>query len=559
MKNRIRLRPSEFTAGDPPPSLAIPISELAALAFLLLIEFWIFSGAFNKFFTHDSLFYMTHVPHNWDEFKPYLLAPSDEKSYRPLNLGFIALFRPFLGVNPHPYHWIPIVFHLLNTLLLFILARRLLPGPAAALAATAFWGLHAVAGWITYDITYLSDFLLAFLLLLSLLLALEGYKRKSRLWITASVIVFVLSLLTKEAATTFPLAFWIALALADLQTSHEPAGAKRIWKSFRKAIPLTSVYLIIAVAFACLFFHWLQLGLIYAQGSRAAYNINPLAGVLSKAKYLYWALNLPDALSIPHAERYHALAVRLMGGLLLIWALDILRRRGRLTAVELAGVVWFAGLNVPALLLSSRLAKWYLYIPLVGLALAFGMLAEHLQRLAPAGLRLIAGLVVPVLLAVPVFLSSAVQTRSYVAASDSSYQSDLLQSVLADFQEKHPSLPAEATLYFLPAFEEGISDLLSAPPIDRGQLFAMYYPRSRVQAFFANRGARLPGDIGRRSDVFVLQYLGGTLYDVTGHFKSTDRMTLYVLPTFEGKVAPLFKKEPAGKSALSNPRAALAR
>ncbi len=544
------MRAPDSIQQDQLPSAANSLFELAALAVLLLIELWIFSGAFDKFFTHDSLFYMTHVPHGWNEFTPYLLAPSDEKSYRPLNLGFMALFRPFLGTDPHPYHWIPVIFHLLNTALFFLLARRLLPGPCSALAAAAFWGLHAVAGWITYDLTYLSDFLLGFLLLVSLLLASEGYKRKSRSWLTASVTVFVLSLLTKEAATTFPLAFWIVLALTDLRTSREPAGERRVWKAFRRAIPLTSVYLIIAAGFACLFFYWFRMGMIYAQGSGAAYNVNPLAGMLAKAKYIYWAFNLPDALSIPAGGRYRALAVRLMAGLLLIWAIDILRRRGRMSAVEWTGIVWFAGLNVPALLLSSRLAKWYLYLPLLGLALAFGMLADHLQALAPARFRRIAVLAIPALLAVPVAFSSMVQTRSYVAASDSSYQSDLLQSVLADFREEHPSLPPQATLYFLPAFEEGVSDLLSIPPIDRGQLFAMYYPDSRIKALFAHRGARLPEDFARRSDLFIFQYLGGRLYDVTSYFKSTGRMTLFVLPTFEGKVPPIFRKDPAGGRAL---------
>jgi hypothetical protein len=50
--------------------------------------------------------------------------------------------------------------------------------------------------------------------------------------------------------------------------------------------------------------------------------------------------------------------------------------------------------------------------------------------------------------------------------------------------------------------------------------------------------------------VIVLQYLGGKLYDVTRYFKTTGKMTLYLLPTFEGEIAPLLKKEPAGGSRL---------
>jgi len=130
------------------------------------------------------------------------------------------------------------------------------------------------------------------------------------------------------------------------------------------------------------------------------------------------------------------------------------------------------------------------------------------------------------------------------------YQSDFLQSCLTDFQQAHPTLPPRATLFFLPAFEEGVSALLSAPPIDHGELFGLYYPGTRIQALFAHTGARLPGNFGNRSDVYVLQYLNGQLYDVTRFFKSTGRMTLYLLPTHEGKGPPLLKKKPAGGSKL---------
>lgn len=522
------------------------LADRAILVLILIVELWIFTGSFHKYFTHDSLFYLTNVPHSWEQFRQYLFTPSAEKSYRPLNLGLVALLHPFLGLDPRPYHWIPVIFHLLNTALFFSLARRVLASPTAGLAAAAFWGLHSVAGWITYDITYLSDFLLAFLLLVSLLCVLEGVRRDSRLWIAASIAAFVLTLLTKEAATTFPLAVWISLSLADLGAGGEPVTYVRAWRSFKKFIPLTAIYLFIALAFAGLFTYWFMSGAIYSQGSTAAYNIAPLANLLAKMKYLYWALNFPDALTVPNAARNYALAFGLTLGICLIWALDVLRRKGKLTVAEVSGIIWFVGLNIPAFLLSKRMAKWYLYIPLFGLALAFGVLAEHLRRMFPGRIGRIAGTALLGALLVPFCFSSRVQTRSYIAASDSSYQSDLLEYCLNDFRAAHPTLPPQVTIYFLPAFEEGVSELLSAPPIDGGALFSMYYPESRIRAQFAHKGHPLPENIGNRSDVIVLQYLDRYLYDVTSHFASTGTMTLFLLPTFERQKAPLLNKVPAG-------------
>jgi hypothetical protein len=522
------------------------------LILILLAEIWVFSGSFRKFFTHDSLFYMTNVPKSLGQFLPYLTTPSTEKSYRPLNLGLVALLRPFLGVDPRPYHWIPIIFHLLNTWLFYALAKRIFADGTAALAAAAFWGLHSVAGWITYDITYLSDFLLAFLLLVSLLLAVDGYRRKSRLRIAASLAFFVMTLMTKEAATTFPLAVWISLGLADLRASGEPATWKRVRRSFRNTLPLTLVYFLIACAFAGLFAYWVRTGEIYDQGTSSAYAINPWTNLAAKARYLFWAFNLPDALSIPNPGRNRMVALALMGVFLVTWIFDILRRRARLEAVEWAGLVWFIGLNIPAFLLSQRLAKWYLYIPLFGLALAFGIVVRNLRDLAPGKARPIFGLALLIALIIPVLFSTRVQTRSYIASSDSSYQSDLLQSCLNDVKSAHPKLPPQATLYFLPAFEEGVSAALSAPPIDHGELFSLYYPDTRLVALFAHKGQYLPVGLADRDDIFVFQYFDRHLYDVTQFFKAKGRMTLFLLPTAEGEGAPLLKKTPAGGWDLYN-------
>jgi hypothetical protein len=519
-----------------------------ALSLILLVELWIFTGSFHKYFNNDSLFYMTRYPRSWAEFQRCLVAPDDARQYRPLNLGLMALVIPRLGLEPPPYHWIPILFHLLNTYLFYCLARRLLSDPLSVLAATAFWGLHSVAGWITYDLTYLSDFLLASLFLLTLLLAHDGYVRRSPLCIGGSVIAFVLTLLTKEAATTFPLAIWIVLGLTALRTSEEPVSAKTIWRSFWKTTPLAALYLAIAVFFAGMFIHWLQAGLLYAQGS--AYDINPWSNLIGKTKYLFWALNLPDRLQIANAERNRVIAFGLMGSLLLVWMLDILKRRSRVSVVEWAGVIWFAGLNVPALLLSSRLAKWYLYIPLFGLALAFGVFAANLRARFTKSQGALTSLIVLCLMTAPILFSSSVQTRSYIVNSDCSFQSDVLQSCVVDFRAAHPMLPREVTLFVLPAFEKDIADLLSAPPVNKGEMYQLYYPGTRFHMLYAHKGGGLPVDFASRSDVLVLQYLDGHLYDVTSYFKSNGKMTLFLLPTSEGDGAPLLKKEPAGGRAL---------
>jgi hypothetical protein len=270
----------------------------------------------------------------------------------------MGLFVPLLGNDPRPYHWIPLLFHLANTFLFFHLARRILPGFLAALFAAMFWGLHSVAGWITYDISYISDFLATFLLLSGLHLAVRGAARGSPFRASWALVPFALALLTKESATTFPLALWICLGLAELRGSEGHAVPRDYWLAFRKQVPIVAASLALSAALAWLLMYWLRAGLVYAQGPGAAYDINFWFNPAAKLRYLFWALNLPDALKIPSAAPVRAAAFAGMGILLAVCAIDVIRRRGKLSPSEWGGILWFAGLSLPALLLSHRLARW---------------------------------------------------------------------------------------------------------------------------------------------------------------------------------------------------------
>lgn len=472
------------------------IWERTALAALLLLELWAFSGSFDKFFNLDSLFYIIHAPRSWPQMRHYFLAPDDARQYRPLTLAFMGPAVRILGTDPRPSHWIPLLFHLANTVLFYCLASRLLKGSLAVLFATAFWGLHSVVGWVTYDITCLSDFLLAFLFLSSLILAIDGTVKKSRTLIAGSLVLFIIALLTKEAGITFPLALWISLALAELRRSNERNTLKEAGSAFKKAVPLTALYLLISAAQAMLLGYFLRSGQLYAQGSGLPYDINLFSNLWAKTKYFFWAFNLPDALhlDVRSPGKYGNLALAGMGLLLVAWMADMARRRGKLSPVEYGGLIWLVGMNMPALLLANRLAKWYLYVPLLGLALALGFGVQNLRYWVPRWEEKVATPLILCVATAPILFSTVVQTRSYLNASDSSYVSDVLHSCLNDFRQAHPLIPSQVTLFILPSFEPSVTALLAAPPIDGGQLFELYYPGSQIQPPFAHKDDPFPRD-----------------------------------------------------------------
>src|SRR6058998_2525203 len=161
----------------------------AALMLLLLLELWLFTGSFDKFFNHDSVFYLIHTPRSFEDLKGIILAPDSAKQYRPLSLAFMGVVVPIFGLDPRPYHWLPVVFHLLNTVLFYRFARRFLADSMSVLAAVGFWGLHSVVTWITYDAACISDLLLATFFLSSILLAVDGLQRDSWLRMCGSLIL----------------------------------------------------------------------------------------------------------------------------------------------------------------------------------------------------------------------------------------------------------------------------------------------------------------------------------------------------------------------------------
>jgi hypothetical protein len=486
--------------------------NMIVLTALLLLELWVFSGSFDEFFNHDSLFYLIHSPKSWDRFTELLARPDPVQQYRPLTLGAMSLIIPFMGLDPRSYHWIPLAFHLVNTCLFFLLARRLMPDPLSVLAAVIFWGLHSSAAWVTYDIGYFPDFLMGFFSLLSLILAIDGSRKRSTFRIIMALLLYVGALLSKEAAVALPLVLLISLTLSRLREQSPPYS--HVADALRQAVPLTGLYVILALVHSIRLLYWLNTGLLFGQGPRAAYAIDPFANIPGKAMYLYWALYLPEALSIAHPNRNRALALLLMGILLILWFADILRRKCRLNPLEFGGLIWLIGMLAPAYLLSSRTAKWYLYIPAMGLALAIGNLAATLNH-QMRGLRPgIIPLAVLTLFLVPVLFSTVVQTRSFLNSSDSAYASYVVRNCLKDFQELHPSLPPKVTLFLLRTHETNVAEFFGG-----GQLYQMFFPSSRIKMLFADRGDQLPALKRERNDILILQYLYGHVYDVTDYYR----------------------------------------
>jgi hypothetical protein len=493
--------------------------EHAGLLFIFILEAIAFSGAFAKFFNHDSLFYLVYAPRSWDQFMALLAGPDPTQQYRPMTLALMSVLSPFFRLNFVAYHWIPLAFHLLNTFLFWLLARRLLSSPLPALAATAFWGLHSAAAFVTYDIGYFPDFLMATFAVASLIFAVDAQRSGRRLKILFALLLYACALLCKEAAVALPAAVLICLVLAPRRDADRLPGLREFLSLVRKALPVTGAYLAIALIHAGRLFLWLQAGRLYSQGSGQPYDIGLFGNFAAKAGYFLWALNLPDRPALSQGGREQILAILMTAFLFLVWFLNIALRKGRLLAAEVGGILWLPALLVPAFLLSNRTEKWYLYVPVMGLALAIGAGWPRGQwRRIPAAP---AGMAIFLAFAGAQYLSTSVLAGRVLNSSDSAYVSGVVQNCVRDFERIYPSLPSDTTLFLLSTGEKNVAQFFGG-----GELYSLFYPGKKIRMLFADRGDRLPEESAGSNQVRILRFLYGHVYDVTAYYEGRRSRSL---------------------------------
>lgn len=130
-----------------------------------------------------------------------------------------------LSPSPAGFHAVNLLLHLLNALLLWAWARRVLPlapAPAVALLLAALWALHPVQ---TEAVTYIAgrSMTLSTTFLLAGLLVLARAPRGAAAW---AALCTALALMVRETAWIFPLVF----ALVEfLRGSDARSACRRTW------------------------------------------------------------------------------------------------------------------------------------------------------------------------------------------------------------------------------------------------------------------------------------------------------------------------------------------
>lgn len=382
--------------------------DFAVLALLVFLTGLAYANSLHNPFVIDdqSIIVRNFLLRQWtlaDLLKTHLfsaIAP-ETQYYRPLTLLTFAINYGFSGLNPVGYHLFNLALHLLVVVMAYLLLAELLPFGLAAFSAALFSVHPANVQAVSY-ISSRSDPLYTALTLLTLLLWIKGDRAQTGvriLFLAFSLISFFLGLLAKEAAIVAP-ALVILIDWIWRRDGTWKEKLRRNWLWYLGFGAMLSVYLLIRLGFAGYALNMEASLEVWKPGRdltlwpRILLALELLKSYLALALYpvnlsFFRSVEIPESPLEPGVllgASSLALMIVLAG---LFWS-----RRKEISY----GILWFLISIVPVLNLTSLNApmmEHWLYLPLIGFALAFAgclyALAQYLGefRGATFGLALL--------------------------------------------------------------------------------------------------------------------------------------------------------------------------
>jgi tetratricopeptide (TPR) repeat protein len=335
-------------------------------------------------------------------------------NWHPLTWLSHMLDASLCGADAGAQHFVNVLFHMANTLLLFLWLKRVTDKiwPAAFVAALfAVHPLHVESvAWLSERKDVLSTFfgLLALLTYCRYTEKSKVQSPKSKVWYAWAFGLFALSLLAKPMLVTLPfvmllLDVWPLGRIQILGIGGTEAPTRNTQHATRSLVPLLYEkipFLVLTIASSIVTFLAQRTEAVVSLEQRS-FGLRLANALVSYAEYL-GKMVWPAKLSVIYPLPNHIPVWQILISAAVIVLISIVTRRARKHAPYLLiGWLWFLGTLVPVIGLvqvgGQALADRYTYVPLIGLfiALAYGAdaLAERLRQrniFAVVGLAILA-------------------------------------------------------------------------------------------------------------------------------------------------------------------------
>lgn len=309
-------------------------------------------------------------------------AVSDVNVYRPIQALSYTIDYSVYGLNPIGYHFGNIILHTLNAIFLFFIFKRHTLDVKVPLIATLLFIIHPIH---TQAVTYISgraDLLMSFFILASFWLYIKSRANINDIAFLTSLLLFVLALLSKEAAIIFPCVLFIYHIL------------------FLKGTSKRLLILFLVVALCYIFLRLTALSFGGPNLFQCSVNLSKRMLTFTKVFWVYIGiLILPFNL---HMERTISVSKSISElttsgsiiGLLIIAATIIALRKNKFL---LFSILWSFIFLIPVsgiVPLNAILAEHWLYLPSFGFFIVLAYLLNKLfKRKKILALILLVGLV----------------------------------------------------------------------------------------------------------------------------------------------------------------------
>jgi len=333
------------------------------LLLLPLLSLFLYLSTLHHDFVLDDVLLVVANPYikSW-KYLPEMLTKDawnvwDHHNYwRPMFSISLALDYSLWGLNPFGFHLTNILIHAINTVLLYSLGKKL-QNTTCAIFASLLFALHPIQAHAVNVISIRGDLLAAFFTLLSLQLFLSGRT-------IPFAIALLLALLSKEISIVLP----VVLIFAGLIVEEQRPDLRHIL-----AFVILGIYFVLRLSLEFSFalppsifsYHasW-DIRLLLAFKALALY-FRALAN-LFEMPHPFWAVAVPSSLDDLYV---------ISGILVLVLLVLALWRSFKRDSLVAFGLGWFVIYFLPisnVKELNQTMAEHWLYIPMIGLCLAFG-------------------------------------------------------------------------------------------------------------------------------------------------------------------------------------------
>jgi hypothetical protein len=492
------------------------------VAGLLIIDSLLYFRHADHFFQADGIYFLNHRVHSVLEFLQSFVQLHPSGWYRPLSAEpIVSILYPVFGLRPVPYHIAVYAIFLCVTAALYVLVAAISGRRLLAAATVAFFSIHSVNAYSTFDIAFIPELLYTLFYLCAVIGYVAFLRHGRRSGYVLSLVCFAASLFSKESAVTLPGVLILTHIL------FEP-GENSVWVRAVRAAKSCAAHAVILIAYVGFVGGYLRVqnfslhDAIHPQSDHPGYYALAVNGtILSNADLAFsWAFNIPRGwwMQWRHISPGSMLFLKGFRVFILLGAIVLLPSPER--KLVLWGTGWLFLTILPALPLVDHFIPYYLFLGMAGFSLVVGAVCtwsyDILTRFQPA----LATAFILTVLAANIYVTSR-EIRQDVADNRLlGGSARLALNPLMDLKRLYPELPPAAIVYF----EDRDAPLNWDQ--DGGGLLQMAYNRKDISAKYASLDDTLL-DLSVDNTV-VLSFRGDHLVDETASFRRHPERLLRV-------------------------------